>query len=107
MDLVEAAIRTGRDAEAAAHVVAIEESNIAALSSRLALVALGSAAIAAATHRSAGGLFEEALAGPGGQRWSFDLARLQLAYGERPRRMRTLTRARGHLTAAIETLERL
>jgi DNA-binding CsgD family transcriptional regulator len=107
MDLVEAAVRTGRDSEAAAHVVAIEESNIAALSSRLALVALGSAAIAAATDRSAVELFEEALAVPGVERWSFDLARVQLAYGERLRRMRTLTEARVQLTAAIETFERL
>jgi DNA-binding CsgD family transcriptional regulator/tetratricopeptide (TPR) repeat protein len=107
MDLVEAAVRTGRDAEAAAHVVAIEESNIAALSSRVALVALGSAAIAAATDGSAVELFEEALAVPGVERWSFDLARVQLAYGERLRRTRTVTEARVQLTAAIETFDRM
>jgi hypothetical protein len=107
IDLVEAAVHTGRSAEAAAHVAAIPESNIAALSSRFALVALGSAAIAAATDRSAVELFEEALAVPGADRWSFWMARVQLAYGERPRRMRTLTEARLHLTAAIETFERL
>jgi len=87
--------------------VAIEESNIAALSSRLALVALGSAAIAAATDRSAVELFEEALAVPGVERWSFDLARVQLAYGERLRRIRKMANARVQLAAAIETFERL
>jgi DNA-binding CsgD family transcriptional regulator len=106
MDLVEAAVRTGRDAEAAAHVAAIQQSNIAALSSRLALVALGSAAIAA-TDGAAVELFEEALAVLGAERWSFDLARVQLAYGERLRRMRTVTEARVQLTAAIEAFERM
>jgi ATP/maltotriose-dependent transcriptional regulator MalT len=107
MDLVEAAVHTGRDAEATAHVAAIQESNIAALSSRLALVALGSAAIAATTDRGAIELFGEALTVPGADRWSFDLARVQLAYGERLRRIRAITDARVHLFAAIETFERL
>jgi DNA-binding CsgD family transcriptional regulator len=35
------------------------------------------------------------------------MARVQLAYGERLRRMRTLTESRVQLTAAIETFERL
>jgi ATP/maltotriose-dependent transcriptional regulator MalT len=107
LDLVEAAVHTGRDTEAAAHVAAMQESNIAALSSRLALVAGGSAAIAAATDSSAIELFEEALAVPGADRWSFDLARVQLAYGERLRRIQRMTDARVQLTGAIETFERL
>jgi DNA-binding CsgD family transcriptional regulator len=107
MDLVEAAVHTGRAAEAAAHVAAIQESNIAALSSRLALVASGSAAIAAATDSIAIERFEEALAVPGADRWSFDLARIQLAYGERLRRIPTMIDARTQLSAAIETFERL
>jgi ATP/maltotriose-dependent transcriptional regulator MalT len=107
MDIVEAAVHTGRNAEAAAHVAAIRESNIAALSSRLALMALGSAAIAAATDGAAVELFEEALAVPGAERWSFDLARVQLAYGERLRRNLQMTDARVHLGAAIDTFERL
>jgi hypothetical protein len=57
----------------------MQESNIAALSSRLALIAGGSAGIAAATDDSAIELFEEALAVPGADRWSFDLARVQLS----------------------------
>ena len=47
MDLVEAAVRTGRHAEAAAHVTAIRDVGIAALSPRLALLATASGAIAA------------------------------------------------------------
>jgi DNA-binding CsgD family transcriptional regulator len=107
LDLVEAAVHTGRDAEAAAHVAAIQESNAAALSSRLALAAGGSAAIAAATDRSAIELFEHALAVPGADRWSFVMARIQLAYGERLRRIGKMTDARVQLIAAIEIFERL
>ncbi|HEV7419590.1 MAG TPA: AAA family ATPase [Mycobacterium sp.] len=107
LDLVEAAVHTGRYAEAAAHVAAIRESNIAALSSRFALFAGGAAAIAAADDGSAIELFGRALAIPGADRWSFVMARVQLAYGERLRRMRTLTEARVQLTAAVETFERL
>jgi DNA-binding CsgD family transcriptional regulator/tetratricopeptide (TPR) repeat protein len=106
MDLVEAAVRTGRHAEAAAHVAAMRADNIAALSSRLALLASGAAAIAAPDQRAAG-LFEAALAIPGVDRWPFDLARIQLAYGERLRRDRAMMGSRVHLTAALETFERL
>jgi DNA-binding CsgD family transcriptional regulator len=99
-------VRTSRHAEAAAHVAAIREAGLAALSPRLALLAGGSAAIAA-TDDSAPGLFEAALAIPGADRWPFDLARVQLAYGERLRRAQATTEARRHLAAALGTFERL
>ena len=85
MDLVEAAVRTGRDAEAAAHVAAMQEANLAGLSSRLALV-VGASAAMAAPDDTALELFQAALALPGIERWQFDLARVRLAYGERLRR---------------------
>jgi DNA-binding CsgD family transcriptional regulator len=106
MDLVEAATRTGRTAEAAAHVTAMRTHEVPALSPRLALLAAGAAAIAAPDDQ-ASGLFEAALALPGADRWPFDLARVQLAYGERLRRTRATTASRIHLTAALETFERL
>ena len=106
LDLVEAAVRTGRHAEAAAHVDAVREAGIAALSSRLALLAAGSAAIAAQDD-SAVKLFEEALAIPGVQRWPFELARVQLLYGERLRRTRAVAESRVQLGSALETFERL
>jgi DNA-binding CsgD family transcriptional regulator len=106
MDVVEAAVRTGRHAEAAAHVAAMREANIAALSSRLALVVGGSAALAAADD-GALRLFDDALAIPGVERWPFDLARVQLAYGERLRRAQATSRSRPHLAAALESFERL
>jgi DNA-binding CsgD family transcriptional regulator len=106
LDLVEAAVRTGRHEEAAAHVDAVRKAGVAGLSSRLALLAAGSAAIAAPDH-DAPALFEEALAIPGIQRWPFDLARVQLLCGERLRRTRNVAESRGHLDSARETFERL
>ena len=106
MDLVEAAVRTGRHTEAAAHVTAMRDVGVAAISPRLALLAGGSAAIAA-PDGSALGLFEEALAIPGADRFPFDLARVQLLYGERLRRVRATKESRPYLAAALETFERL
>jgi len=79
MDLVEAAVRTGRREQAAAHVTAIRNAGIAALSPRLALLATASEAIAAPDD-IAPGLFVTALAVPGADRFPFDLGRVLLAY---------------------------
>ena len=106
MDLVEAAMRTGREAEAAAHVAAMQQANLAGISSRLALVVGASAAIVAPDDRALE-LFQEALALPGIERWQFDLARVRLAYGERLRRGRRMTESRVQLNAALATFERL
>ena len=106
MDLVEAAVRTGRHTEAAAHVTAMRDAGIAAISPRLALLAAGSEAIATADSNGLG-LFEEALAIPGVDRFPFDLARVQFLYGERLRRARSTKESRPHLAAALEIFERL
>jgi DNA-binding CsgD family transcriptional regulator/tetratricopeptide (TPR) repeat protein len=106
MDLVEAAVRIGRHAEAAAHVTAIRAAGIAALSPRLALLATASEAIAA-PDALARGLFDRALAVPGADRFPFDLGRVRLCYGERLRRARATTDSRAQLTAALEIFERL
>lgn len=106
MDLVEAAVRTGRRAEAAAHVAAMRDADVAAISPRLALTAAGSAAMAA-PDAAAGGLFAAAIAVPGADRWPFELARVQLAYGERLRRGRATTASRVQLSAALATFQRL
>jgi DNA-binding CsgD family transcriptional regulator len=104
MYLVEAAVRTGRRVDAAAHVAAMKDAKIGALSPRLALLAAGSAAIAA-PPADAQRLFTEALALPGIDRWPFDAARVRLAFGEQLRRMRATTEARIHLAAALETFQ--
>jgi DNA-binding CsgD family transcriptional regulator len=106
LDLTEAAVRTGRPAEAAAHVAAVRRLGVAAISSRQALITDGAAAIAAPDHEAVA-LFERALAVPGADRWPFDRARIRLLFGERLRRMKATTDARVHLAAALDTFERL
>jgi DNA-binding CsgD family transcriptional regulator len=82
------------------------DADIASLSPRLALVARGSAAIAAPDDRAVR-LYEQALAIPGIDRWPFDLARVQLAFGERLRRAQTTRQSRLHLAASLQAFERL
>ena len=104
MDLVEAAVRTGRQDEAVAHVDAARRADLGAVSSRLALIMEGSAGIASI---ELDGSFERALSVPGAEQWPFDLARVQLAYGERLRREKATKEARTHLTSALSTFQRL
>jgi DNA-binding CsgD family transcriptional regulator len=106
MDLVEAAVRSGRRSAADAHVVALHEHGIAALSPRQALLTTASAAIAAPDHH-AGELYERALRTPRADHWPFELARVHLAYGDHLRRARDAAAARSHLGAALATFRRL
>jgi ATP/maltotriose-dependent transcriptional regulator MalT len=106
LDLVEAAVRTGRRDEAVAHVRAMEGGRIGELSPRTALVASACSAMVAPDDRAAA-LFDAALAIPGTARWPFTEARVRLAYGERLRRARAMTAARVQLNAALAGFERL
>lgn len=106
LDLVEAAVRAGRMAEARAHVADIHRSGVADLSPRLALIAAGATgmtASAASFHEA----FDTALAIPGASRWPFAQARIRLAYAERLRRAKSASAARHQLTIALDTFERL
>jgi DNA-binding CsgD family transcriptional regulator len=98
-------VRPNRHGEAVAHGDVVRGA-LAPLSPRLALVSLGAAAIANPDSHDIE-LFERALACPGAGRWPFDRARVQLAYGERLRRIRAVGPARTHLSAALETFQRL
>lgn len=102
VDLVEAAVRTNRHAEAVAHVRAMQESDMTTLSPRLALLVGGSAAACADEDDDAIALFGTALALPGIERWPFDLARVRLAYGERLRRARANSDSRAPLSMAYD-----
>ncbi|SEC24941.1 regulatory protein, luxR family [Streptomyces misionensis] len=106
MDLVEAATRTGRAEEAAAHVAAMRASAMPRLSPRLAMHTLASEALVAPGDE-AGVLFDRALAVADTERWPFDRARVHLLYGEHLRRLRAMSASRPHLTEALETFERL
>ena len=107
LDFAEAAWHSGHVAEARAHVAVMEEAGCARLSTRAALVTVGAQAVVAADDEDAGALFERALAGPGADRWPFEYARVQLAYGRRLRRDRDPRAARVPLAAAQETFTRL
>lgn len=106
-DLVEAAVRTNRREEAARHVYAMREANVADVSSRHALLTDACDAMATTDDEAALNLFTQALAIPGADRWPFDFARVQLAYGERLRRARATTESRGPLSTALSTFEYL
>jgi DNA-binding CsgD family transcriptional regulator len=106
LGFVEAAVRTGRDAEAASHVDAMRAEGISAISSRLALeVAACEALVAPVARRTE--LFERALGVPEADRWPFQLARVHLAFGEHLRRDRAISEARVQLHAALTTFESL
>jgi DNA-binding CsgD family transcriptional regulator len=106
LDLVEAAVRTGRSAEAAAHVRAMQDADLGAISPRLSLVVAGAAALSAPRDQ-ARGWFEAALATPRADQWPFDLARVRLLYGEWLRRERSVPEARAQLGAALHTFRQL
>jgi len=104
-DLVEAAIRTGRTTQAAAHVAAARDCQLDRLSPRLRLVVMASAAIT--EPQADTDALEEAISEPGNDRWPFDLARIQLAYGSHLRRIKRTTSARHQLASAADTFHRL
>ncbi|GAA1178467.1 helix-turn-helix transcriptional regulator [Pseudonocardia alaniniphila] len=105
-DLVEAAFKTERTAQAGAHAAAMREADLPALSTRLALLTAGAGAMVADDDQFVDA-FDAALALPGNPRWPFDFARVRLAYGERLRRARATAGARLQLSAAAEIFERL
>jgi DNA-binding CsgD family transcriptional regulator len=87
--------------EANAHVAAMHEAGVAAVSPRLALLSDASAALLARDD-TAIDLFGAALARPGIEKWRFDAARVRLLYGERLRRRRAMKDAREQLNGALE-----
>ena len=99
LELVEAAMRTSRKDKAAAHVTAMREAGLPAISPRLDFITRACAALAAGDDNAIP-LFESALGLPGVRQWPFDLARVQLGYGELLRRAHATAAARVQLTAA-------
>jgi len=106
LDLAEAAAKTGRTAEAAAHAAVVSGLRVPDISGRLALLANAAEGLAADGER-AGACFERALQVPDADRWPFDLARVRLLYGEYLRRIRVYGQARIHLGAALDAFQRL
>jgi DNA-binding CsgD family transcriptional regulator len=106
-DLVVAASLSGRSDAAQAHVAAIEAERISELSPRLMLLACGAAGVAATDESAARAAFEKALAVGAADRWPFEKARVQLAYGRRLSRAGARLEARAVLQAAHATFGKL
>ncbi|MBO1752525.1 helix-turn-helix domain-containing protein [Actinotalea sp. BY-33] len=106
LDLVDAAVHTGRADEARDHAEALRAAAMGRLSTRFALISTTAHAMVA-PDAAAADLFDEVLALPGVEAWPFELARVRLAYGERLRRLRRPRDARIQLEAARDCFDRL
>ncbi|MFE2958553.1 AAA family ATPase [Nocardia tengchongensis] len=98
-DLVESAMRTGRVAEAHAHVRAMRAAEVAALSPRMALLVAG-AEVLISDDREVLTQLEAVLDAPDTERWQFETSRIRLIVGEKLRRTGAAASARPHLIAA-------
>ena len=106
LDLVEAAVRTGRRDAAGAHVAAMAGIPLFAGRPRYALAAAGAAALVESGEQATQ-QFERALAVPRAELHPFELARVRLCYGEHLRRTRATQAARAQLFLALETFRGL
>ncbi|MFI9307117.1 ATP-binding protein [Streptomyces triculaminicus] len=91
-DFVDAAVHTGRQREARAHLAAGRAARMAEISAHHAFL-LAAATALAAPDEEADARYREAYAVPGCEQWVFELARLRLAHGSWLRRNR---RAEAH-----------
>ncbi|MBE1557670.1 ATP-binding protein [Nonomuraea africana] len=107
LDLIEAALATGRTEQARRHALAARDAGFADISPRLALTSYGALAMTAGSEREAAEMFARATSHPAAVRFPFETARIQLAHGVRLRHARERTAARPLLAQAAETFERL
>ncbi|MBB2947137.1 DNA-binding CsgD family transcriptional regulator [Actinoplanes lutulentus] len=103
LDLVEAALHTGRDGIARTHVIAAKREGFAEVSPRLALLVAGAEAMTDPSQAA----FAAAAELPGGLDFPFERARIRLAEGAWLRRQKMISEARVALNDAAETFERL
>ena len=105
LDLVEAAVRTGRHADARAHVRAAQHAGIAAISSRMNLLVTAAEAVAGVGDPLAA--FRAALTADDVGTWSFDTARVRLLHGRELHRQGRIAEARAELFVARQTFSDL
>ncbi|WP_330350880.1 LuxR C-terminal-related transcriptional regulator [Streptomyces sp. NBC_00582] len=106
LDLVDAALRTGRTQEARAHIAAADRAGLADLTPRLRLQILTARALAASDEEAVP-LLKAALALPRVEQWPFDHARVRLVLGELHRRRHRPGDARPELRRAAEIFGRM
>jgi DNA-binding CsgD family transcriptional regulator len=106
LDLIEAAVHTGRLEEARAHAAEAVRLGLSEISPRVAALTLATSAMTA-SDSEAGDLYVAALTHPGIGEFPFDHARIALAQGMWLRRMRRHTEARAALEFAAEIFDRM
>ncbi len=107
LDLVEAAVHTGRTEQARRHALAAQHSGLPRVSPRLALTTYGALAMTAGDPAEAEVLYQQAETHPAAARFPYELARVRLAHGVHVRHTQGRKAARHHLTLATDTFERL
>ncbi|MFF8381278.1 AAA family ATPase [Streptomyces sp. NPDC015661] len=107
LDLVEAALHTGRTEQARQHALAAQQARLPDVSPRLALLTHGALAMTATDPAEADHHFHHAETHPTAAAFPFELARIRLAHGTRLRHTQGRKSARLSLTLAADTFERL
>ncbi|MER5967587.1 BREX system ATP-binding domain-containing protein [Streptomyces sp. NPDC002057] len=105
LDVVEAAVHTGRRRDAEAHLAAGRAARMTEISPHHAFLFTAAVALAAPDEEAESG-FRDAYAVPGAEEWVFELARLRLAHGSWLRRRRR-AEARDVLGEARRTFREL
>ncbi|MEU2437460.1 LuxR family transcriptional regulator [Streptomyces rubradiris] len=107
LDLVEAALHTGRHEEARTHALAARQARLPDISPRLAVVTHGALAMTATDPAEADHHYHRAETHPAAATFPYELARIRLAHGIHLRHAHGRKAARLPLTLATETFERL
>ena len=106
LDLVESAMRSGQVEFARHYVASLRDVGVARLSPQLSFACEGAEAMVADTDEALA-RYAAAVHGSAAGAVPFDLARVELAYGELLRRRRALTQAREQLSSALARFEAL
>ncbi|WP_316743925.1 AAA family ATPase [Streptomyces sp. MK7] len=107
LDLVEAALHTGRTEQARQHALAAQRTGLPHLSPRLALITHGALAMTTTDPVQADTHYHRAETHPAAHHFPFELARIQLAHGIRQRHTHGRKAARHRLTLAARTFQRI
>ncbi|MFB6891356.1 AAA family ATPase [Kitasatospora sp. NPDC056327] len=107
LDLVEAALHTGRSGQARRHALAAREAGLPEISPRLAVVTHGALAMTATDPGEAAAHYDLAEGHPAAAAFPFELARIRLARGIHLRHTHGRKAARPSLGLAAEAFERL
>jgi DNA-binding CsgD family transcriptional regulator/energy-coupling factor transporter ATP-binding protein EcfA2 len=107
LDLVEAAVHTGRREQGRRHALAARDAGLPEISPRLALTTYGALAMTAPDEREARELYTRAETHPAARDFPFETARIRLAHGVRLRHTQGPRTSRPLLLRAAETFEAL